>query len=133
MSLVLVTTCCAAKRTDPQPLPARERYLDRRLALVGERAAARGVPWLILSGEFGLLEPTTPIPWYDHALRGSEVPALAERVADRLRELGTTEVELQTVPVADDPGLAPYIRVMGLACASAGVVLRHVEDPGLAG
>ncbi len=131
MTRVLVTTCSAAKRRDPGLLPARHRYRSPRLAAVAARAAATGIPWLILSGEFGLLAPDDPIPWYDHLLRPEEAADLVPRVADRLRELDVSAVTLVTGRLADDPNLAPYVAVMREACAAAGASWRHEEDPAL--
>lgn len=111
----VVTTCCAEKRPDREPLPAIERYLAPRIAAVRDQARAAGLPFYILSGEFGLLAGHAPIPWYDHALEPEEVEALTERVVLQLARAGVTRVEFHARP-RDVPGWAPYHEVMERAC-----------------
>ena len=117
------TYCSAAKRNDPHPLPALERYLDARIHDLAARAAAAGAGFLILSGEYGFLRPEEPIPWYDHLLRGSEVAALAARAASQLERLGVAELVYHTVDAATDPQVVPYRETVARACALAGVGL----------
>jgi len=121
------TYCSAAKREDPGLLPALERYLDRRIHDLAARATVAGMSFLILSGEYGLLRPDEPIPWYDHLLRADEVEALAARMAGQLEALGVTELVHHTVEAAIDPLIIPYRDAITLACASAGVTLRVDE------
>ena len=119
----VLTTCSAEKRRDAGTLPALHRYTHPRIAEAAAAAAAAGAPLLILSGVFGLLDAHTPIPWYDHALQGTEVAALAPRVAGRLRARRVVELDLWMSPPGT-PGWAPYHAVVEQAAAAAGVHLR---------
>jgi cytoplasmic iron level regulating protein YaaA (DUF328/UPF0246 family) len=47
-----------------------------------------GQKFLILSGKYGILEPSDPIPYYDHLLQSSEVSEHSKKVADQLETLG---------------------------------------------
>lgn len=123
MSRIHVTYCSAAKRRDADPLPAARRYLDPRLDAVAAGAAAAGEGFLILSGEYGLLRPEDPIPWYDHLLRPDEAPELGVRAAARLRELGATEVVYHTADPGGEPQVAPYLEAIRRACEGAGTTL----------
>lgn len=127
---ILCSYCSAAKRRDPAPLPAIERYLSDRLRALREAGRASDRPLHILSGEFGLLPAEAPIPWYDHLLAEREVAAMAARVADSLRELGVTGVEYHTASPEVAPDIAPYLAVMRAACEAAGAELAVVELEG---
>ncbi len=116
----ICTTCCKRKRRDPAPLPARDRYLSRRIRYV--HALAGGRPFVILSGAYGLLAPEDPIPWYDVPLTPAGVAALVPRVAAQLTRRGASRVAFYARP-ATTPGWAPYHDVLAQACARAGVAL----------
>ena len=118
------TYCSAAKRDDPGMLPAIDRYLDRRIHDVAALAAAAGEHFLILSGEYGLLKPDDPIPWYDHLLRPDEVEDLVLPVTAQLTALGVNELIYYSVDPAIDPLIVPYRHTVTQACARAGVALR---------
>ncbi len=124
------TYCSADKRIDPEPLPALERYLDERIHALAAKAEAAGVAFLILSGEYGLLRPEEPIPWYDCLLGTEAVDSLAAKMSGQLIALGCSELVYHTVAAAIDPQIVPYRTAITLACESAGtkliiVTLRH--------
>jgi len=123
------TYCSAEKRRDPAPLPAIERYLDRRIRRVAEGAGRAGAAFFILSGAYGLLEPQAPIPWYDHLLLDEEVEAMAERVAGQLAAAGVEELVFHTVGEDADPHTLPYRQVVERACAAADVACSVVVIP----
>lgn len=127
---IVCSYCSAAKRDDEGPLPALERYRSERLRDLARQAGGGGAPLFILSGRFGLLAPDEPIPWYDHLLSADEAPAMAHRVARRLRELGVTEVEYHTAAAAAVAPVRPYLATMRAACAEAGAALTIVELAG---
>lgn len=125
----LCTTCSRRKRRDPGPLPAARRYLSRRIRAVERESRRQGRPLLILSGRYGLLEAEEKIPWYDEALTGEAVEALAVTVSRQLAGLGATSIAFHARP-RDTPGWAPYHEVLERACRRAGVALavRILED-----
>ena len=124
--ITFCTTCSAAKREDPDPLPAIERYLDRRIREVESRAKAADAGFLILSGEYGLLKPEDPIPWYDHLLQPDEVAALIPRAEEQLRANETTSVYFFTIDPATDPYVQPYLDVITGACDRVGIELAII-------
>lgn len=114
------TYCSREKDTRPGPLPAILRYQSRRIRDVAERAARDGASLVILSGEFGLLQPSDPIPYYDHLLQPAEVSAMIERVALQLRTAGITAVTYFTESLSD-PELAPYNATIRGAASAIGI------------
>ena len=106
-------------------LPAVERYLSDRIS--GLHAAG---PMLILSGEYGLLAPEDPIPWYNHLLQPEEVEGAVPRVADQLRERAVRAIEFHTADPAHTPEIGPYVALIRGACARVGIPCRLVILPG---
>jgi len=86
-----------------------------------------GLEFLILSGEYGILKPSEPIPYYDHLLIAPEVPEHAKKVADRLKALGLKDLIFFTRPLEEDKNLKPYLDCIQLASQDAGVELKIVE------
>lgn len=116
------TICCKMKRRARHPLPAVERYISRRISHVNRLSQKADSPFLILSGEYGLLEPGEMIPWYDKLLLAHEVPGMAETVASQLRRRGVGVIRFHALPKTA-PGWAPYYMLMEEACSRAGVEL----------
>lgn len=130
-ALAFVTPCAAEK--DPQEvlLPALERYRSLRIRRVHAAAEALGIDFLILSGELGLLEARTPIPFYDHLLRAHEVPEHAARVAVQLNSRGTRQLVFFSEAPEIDGQLLPYLACLEAAATEAGVevIFLHLEEP----
>ncbi len=126
---LFVTYCSAEKATEETDLPAVERYRSDRISDVFLAAKIAGVDFRILSGEFGLLAATTPIPYYDHLLTDAEVGNHGKKVARQLADLQPTQVVFFSRQVAADPNVAPYRSVMLAACTAVGVNCAIVELP----
>lgn len=125
MTAYLITTCSKEKDSRPGLLPAIERYKHPRIDWVYRESQRLNLPMLILSGEFGLLQPQTPIPWYDHALQADEVPNLVPAIALRLKGLKAESLQFFARP-ANEPGWAPYHAALDQACRAENVRLRWV-------
>ena len=122
----LLTTCCAAKRPEPEPLPAVRRYVSPRIDLSIRLARRLGLPLLILSGVYGVLRGDEGVPYYDHALQPDEVEDLLPAVVDRLRELEVSSLAL-VVRARGTPGWEPYLELIDRAVHELGIpVVRHV-------
>lgn len=120
----LCTTCCQRKRRDPQPLPARDRYLSRRIRFVLHESRRLQKPMFILSGKYGLLKPSQKILWYDHALSANEVAAFSLRVARQLTKHAVSRVLFYALP-RKTPGWQPYYDAIATACARLKVALEY--------
>lgn len=120
---LLCTSCSSEKKHDAEPLPAIERYTSPRIRALARRARRRGAGLAILSGRYGLLDPATPIPWYDQALAPEEVSRLASKIAEQLEERGVTRL-IFYARSASTPGWRPYHDVLDAACRTAGVGLE---------
>jgi hypothetical protein len=105
-------------------LPAYQRYDSARIAEVRAMADRVAVGFCILSGEFGLIEQSALIPWYDHPLTAEEAPALAQIVAQQISEHGIGEIcyYLPREKATAEPDA--YRTTLRLACDAAGVALR---------
>jgi hypothetical protein len=123
MRRAVCTYCAGPKRDDGCLLPAVDRYRSRRIRTLALRAASELRPFLILSGEYGLLRGDEPIPWYDHLLLMDEVAALVPRVAAQLTALGIGAVEYHTAPLHAEAAVRPYFETITAACALAGAAL----------
>jgi hypothetical protein len=123
---VFCTYCSADKDLSPGELPAIQRYRSRRINSVYTAAKGLGLRCLILSGEYGLLEPFDEIPYYEHLLLFSEVPEHSKKVADQLEALGVQDIIFFTRSLSDDPNLKPYFDCLRSASQKAEVDLKFV-------
>lgn len=121
------TYCSAEKEIEESPLPAIERYRSDRIKRIYSAALSSGTVFFILSGEFGLLTPNQPIPYYDHLLVADEVEAHSLTVAEQIKQHGITQIIFFTLPVAVDEKLEPYHTSLRLACQTASINLSFVE------
>lgn len=118
----LITICSKEKSRTPGEIPAVKRYLNTRIADVHERSRREGIPMLIFSGKYGLIDPETPIPYYDHLLEAEEVEGFVAPTAEVLSERGITTVTFVAQP-REEAGWENYYRVIEQACGIAGVEL----------
>ena len=95
---LLIVGCGKSKAAGP--CPAAELYTGPLFRAARAHAEASGHPWLILSAEHGLLDPTQVVATYDHQLRAGEVRALGALVAAQAAQRGlqtpdsTLQIEL---------------------------------------
>lgn len=121
------TYCSAEKETYGSPLPAINRYRSDRIRRIYSAAESAGTAFFILSGEYGLLKPTDPIPYYDHLLIGEEVETHSVTVAEQIKQHDITQIIFFTLPVTVDEKLAAYHACLRLACQTAAINLSFVE------
>ena len=108
-------------------MPAIQRYLDPRIRKVHEAASILGLDFYILSGEYGLIPPDEPIPWYDHLLLTEEVDELAELMAAQIRQYYIEGVVYFTNSISNDSSLIPYRDAIVAACNRASCSCTMVE------
>ncbi len=121
------TYCSKDKSDAPDEIPAIQRYLSARINAVHDAAQRLGLSFFILSGEYGLIPPDQLLPWYDHLLLNTEVPALASRAVEQIARHGVTRLVYFSESFARDPQLVPYHTVLVEACSRAGVPIFVVE------
>jgi len=126
---VFCTYCSAEKDRSPGELPAIQRYRSHRIKSVYIAAMSLGLKFLIFSGEYGLLEPSDPIPYYDHLLHSSEVSEHSRRVAGQLEALGVKDIIFFAGSISDDENLKPYFDCIKFASRKAGTELKFVDLP----
>ncbi len=129
MNRYLITTCSKEKDPSPGVLPAIERYQSERIMFAYQESLRLGLPMLILSGKFGLIQPTDEIPWYDHALQMAEVQVMVPPVVDVLEKNAVDQILFYARPL-DSPGWPPYYAVIKEACKQLEIdlMLCHWED-----
>lgn len=123
-------TCCSrSKQAGEGLLPAVERYTSPRVAYVAAESSRLGLPLLLLSGRFGLLDAGERIPYYDDALTDDGVAPLVPIVAKQIREKGVVALAFYA-RARSTPGWEPYHRVLEAACDLTGIRLewREVGD-----
>lgn len=124
--LFYCTYCSARKRRDPGEIPAVDRYDNPRIHAVHERAQKEGAGFLILSGEYGLLAPADPIPYYDHLLQRNEVGPLVDGITVQLQDHGVRELVYFTAPLEKHKQVRPYHDLLAAACSRKDVLFRKV-------
>ncbi|MBM3475347.1 MAG: hypothetical protein FJX75_18955 [Armatimonadetes bacterium] len=124
---VLCTYCSRSKSHVAGEIPAASRYLGEHIVSVAAAALDLGIPYFILSGEYGLVAPETPVRDYDHLLLAEEVGPMVPRVAEQIGHLGIARVAYVTKPLADHPQLGPYCDLMLTACNRASVPCLVIE------
>jgi len=126
---VFCTYCSAEKDNSQGELPAIQRYQSHRIRSVFSAALSLGLKFIILSGEYGILEPSDLIPYYEHLLQPSEVPEHSERVAAQLEALGVRDLIFFARPLAEDDQGKPYFDCIQSASQQTGVELKIVGLP----
>jgi len=125
---VLCTYCSAEKHTVVSNVPAISRYISKRIDWVAKQAAQENRPFFILSGKYGIIPATYPLPYYNHLLTQEEVTAHAQKVAPQVREYGITHITFYTRSLQQDPNVAPYINCITQAAELAKVDLVVKEE-----
>lgn len=129
---IFCTYCSAHKSKETGEMPAIRRYLSERIVKVYHAAQELGVAFFILSGEFGLLAPDSPIPWYDHLLLPEEVTALATRLTGQLQANHISGIVYFTQSLAQESVVIPYHASLAAACTRVGLPFVAVDlDPHL--
>lgn len=125
-SFYLCTSCSKEKSSVPGLIPAIDRYDSERIQSIGALAKKEGKGFLILSGQYGLIDSQHPIPWYDHLLVPEEVEEMVERVAAQLQEMNVEAMIFYGADEQLDSSWQPYWEVIRKSTTAAGVKLTSV-------
>jgi hypothetical protein len=120
----LCTICCKDKRTDPELLPAIERYISERIQFVYQESLQSGTPMLIFSGKYGLLAPSDMIPWYDRKLILEAVPNITLVLSEHLRQKAVSRLIFYCHPKTDADWY-PYHLALEGACAGQNTAIIY--------
>jgi tetratricopeptide (TPR) repeat protein len=101
--------------------------MSERIERVHAAASSLKLPFLILSGRFGLIQPEQRIPAYDHLLKSQEVPALIELVLGQVPPLGIDRFVYCTKPLASSTNLRPCHDTIVGACRRMSLPFLTVE------
>jgi len=121
MKAVFVTYCSRDKRKDEGDIFAIERYISNRIMKVYEASKLVLADFMILSGEFGLLDKSDKIPYYDHLLVMEEVEDYIKKVSEQLMEKNIKKIIFFTETLENDPNLKPYQISISRACKNLNI------------
>jgi tetratricopeptide (TPR) repeat protein len=124
---VFCTYCSAKKSSEPGEIPAIQRYISCRIKKVYAASRLVGLPFRVLSGEYGLVSSELPIPDYNHLLTPEKAPALAQVVARQIRAEEITGFVYFTKPLSTNPKVLPYQEALAIACREMSISLCVVE------
>ncbi|MFA5138068.1 MAG: hypothetical protein WC728_02460 [Elusimicrobiota bacterium] len=124
---VFVTYCSKNKSRRKGLLPAIGRYDSDRIRQVWRASEALGLPFLILSGKYGLLSPADKIPYYDHLLEWEGIGKLLPGVSKRLARERVTAVVYLTRPLRRGSAPLAYHSLMEAACTARGIRFVAIE------
>lgn len=120
------TICCKEKREDPGLLPARQRYTNKRIDFAGQESARLGLPFLIFSGKYGVIDADYEIPWYDQILLPEDVPAMINLLTSQLQEKNVSNL-IFIAEQKSTPGWAPYYDALEQACKQLKIpITQHI-------
>jgi hypothetical protein len=121
------TYCSRKKCHESGEIPAIRRYISSRIQKVYEAALAVNLPFYVLSGRFGLLEPQRNIPDYDYLLQADKVPELSGLVANQIAACQVEGFVFFIEPVASDQNVQNYLDALTGACTKLSLPLCVVE------
>ena len=122
---IVCSICSREKAANPEPLPARERYVGSHIKLVETIALEQGAQFFILSGKFGLLHAQERIEPYNFLLTEEGVKFLATRVFRQIVRLPFVVSEIQFY-TKNKPNWLPYKKVIEDAAAKTNTNLRVI-------
>jgi len=116
----LIILGCVAEKLS-HPAPARDLYVSPLWEKRRRYAEASGMPWVILSAEYGLVLPEQVIAPYDRALalappaeRRGWAAAVCPQVVDHCRHLGIALVEVHAGAAYVENGLIEGLNAAGI-------------------
>ncbi|NQY04736.1 MAG: hypothetical protein HRT68_00675 [Flavobacteriaceae bacterium] len=117
------TYCSAEKNDSEKAIPAIDLYNSHRISEVYKWSQEKGLGFLILSGKYGLVEPTERIHYYDHLLKPKEVEPHSDLLASQIKAMGITEIVFFMSRLEKDPNLQAYRDCITKACIKSNVAL----------
>lgn len=124
--IVYATYCSALKVRTKEVLPAIELYQSKRIKSCQEIALNKELPFFILSGKFGFISSSAPIPYYDHLLIKEEVQKHVVLVKDQLERLKIKRIEFYHASIDEDPFILPYLETIKTACNQSRIELELI-------
>ena len=120
-----MTICSNEKDHTANKLPAYLRYKSARIDNVRDIAKNKGLPFFILSGEYGLVAENDTVPYYDHLLVQDEVDGMTALVSSQNKALKITSIEFYAK--SKKGSWVPYYSVVERMTKEQGISLKIVE------
>ncbi|MBN1162746.1 hypothetical protein JXA34_03310 [Patescibacteria group bacterium] len=122
-----LTTCSKDKDASEIPLPAIQRYTDKRISYVHMISEKRSLPMIIFSGKFGILKTDDLIPFYDLKLEEKLVNEMVEKVVLQFEKLNATEIDFYGLDVNTHVDWEPYYAVIKDSCEQLDIKLNIIN------
>ena len=118
-----ITTCCKEKSKVLGEIPILERYISKRIDDIYVKSKEDNTSFFVLSGKYGLLSPSTKIPWYDQILEESEIESMSTKIRHQLLVYGINKVSLFI-----NPEWKNYQKALQIACNKSKIELRIIPN-----
>jgi len=122
--LAFCTYCSAKKYYSEIAIPAIKLYDSDRIAKVFESAKEADTTFVILSGKYGLVEPSEGISYYDHLLLSSETENHSDLIASQIKSKNITGIVFFMKSVEKDKNLQAYLDCISKACTKSSIPLK---------
>jgi len=125
--MVYCTYCSSKKNRSSHLLQAVKRYKSNRIKAIHRTAYSQNIPFLILSGKYGLVKAETPIKYYNYLLKADDVEEHYIKVAEQLKGYGVKEIVFFTRSAEEDPNIAPYLECIEKAAVTLSLKINFIE------
>lgn len=122
--ICVITTCCKEKDLSASLLPAIERYKSQRISEVFQISKEKGLPMLIFSGKYGLLESEDPVPYYDKKLEMEDLTIILPLLKEDFLKFQIEKIQFYGNGVNAE-GWAPYYKAIELVCIDLGIEVQY--------
>ena len=123
---IYLTACGRRKKRDAQKINAIERYISKRIKNIYEKSKKDSIPFRILSGKFGLLEPDKKIEWYDKLLLKKDFPELSKLILNQIKNQNIKEIIFFAINPKEDKLSKPYLDIMKKICLENNIKLKII-------
>ena len=127
--IIVCTICCREKDQAEGVLPAWRRYKSKRIDAVAELARESDLPFIILSGKYGLIDADEPIPYYDKLMGEGDLGDIIGANIAFLEKNKVKKVIFLCPDPAIDPHVKPYLRSIQAAARGTGCGLETIFVP----
>ncbi len=120
----IITTCCKDKDEAIELLPAIHRYLSERIRWVYDISIEEGLPMLIFSGKYGLLQTEAFIPYYDKKLEKEDVSMIVGKLMRDFNQFQIGKVVFYG-RAENTEGWEPYYQAIREVCTRLQILLEE--------
>lgn len=126
----VLTICSKDKDKSESPLPAIQRYKDKRIAHVFKISRRLSLPMVIFSGKYGLLKTNDLIPFYDLRLEKEHIDKMVEKLVYQFEQLNVSKIDFYGLDEHEHVGWKPYYETIEKVCERTGseLTIIHLDE-----